>query len=579
MMAKKVLFVSVLTLSFSSVYAATKMIPPAYEALKLIEETQAGLLLKNPQGKVSSPIVKAITPENWFNLSPKDGAEGVRSEELYLEIGTPVKEDFIVAVIDSGVDVNHEDLQGKIWINSDEIANNGIDDDNNGYIDDVFGWNFIGGKDGMATIQEDAQLPNKLRLIKGKPEAQVDADNLEITREVVRIKKIKARLEELGDNLSSQQQAYLEDLQKTISNKLSAAQDTLRKYIVHAQTYKEAETVLKAAGVQTITLESVRAVVSEDAAVLKAKEDMLKLLSSNITEARIKKIIDRSNSEVKYFYNEELNTRAIVGDNYTDLSESNYGNNDVIGPDSFHGTHVSGIIAALRDNTLGMKGVATNVKIMAIRAIPNGDERDKDVANAIRYAVNNGAKIINMSFGKAYSPYKKAVDEAVLYAESKGVLLLHAAGNDSQNNDVIANFPNRYHRLEKREFNNWLEIGASSFEKGPGLPATFSNYGKRSVDLFAPGVNIYSTTPYNTYGLASGTSMATPAAAGVAALTLAFKSSLGAEDLREILIDTSRRYPTLKVKIPGTNVMSSFNSLSTAGSIVDAYEAYKVVTQ
>jgi subtilisin family serine protease len=306
---------------------------------------------------------------------------------------------------------------------------------------------------------------------------------------------------------------------------------------------------------------------------------MLELLSNNMTEARLNRILDSYGDQLQYFYNEDFNPRTIVGDNYTDSSQRVYGNNDVIGPDSSHGTHVAGIIAAIRDNNLGIKGVATDVKIMAIRVVPNGDERDKDVANGIRYAVDNGARIINMSFGKAFSPFKKAVDEAVRYAQSKGVLLVHAAGNSNQNNDIEANFPNRNDKLNNQEFTNWLEIGASSFQKGLTLPANFSNYGKKSVDFFAPGVDILSTVPDNKYDSYSGTSMASPTAAGVASLLLSYESNMDAEAVKSLMIDTSRRYPNLKVNLPGTTSRVLFSALSTYGSVVDAFEASKLLKQ
>ncbi len=214
---------------------------------------------------------------------------------------------------------------------------------------------------------------------------------------------------------------------------------------------------------------------------------------------------------------------------------------------------------------------------MAVRVVPNGDERDKDVANGIRYAVDNGARIINMSFGKSFSPFKKVVDEAVRYAESKGVLLVHAAGNSNQNNDTAPNFPNRNDKANGVEFSNWLEIGASSFEKGLNLPADFSNYGKKSVDFFAPGVDILSTTPDNSYDTYSGTSMAAPTAAGVAALVLSHDTSLDASALKDLMIDTSRRYPKLKVNLPGTETPVLFSSLSRIGTVVDAFEAVKAI--
>lgn len=578
MMSKKALLVLALPISISAAFARTQQIPKAELDLKLIKKNESRFVLKNAKGTiVSAPAFLNQRPENWFNLSPADGAEGVRTEETYRTFGMPQSEDIIVAVIDSGVDVNHEDLQGKIWTNAGEIANDGIDNDGNGYIDDVFGWNFIGGSNGMAKIVEDGSLANGIRLIKGDPAAQVDADTLEITRELVRMKKLKARVEELGESLSAQQEAYLERISNEVNGAVEEAKQVVTTYSARLKQYKTAEIVLRNAGVSTMTIDAVRAVESNDTGVLEAKKVMLTLLSNNMTEARLDRILNAYGDRLQFMYNENFNPRTIVGDNYLDQRERVYGNNDVIGPDSSHGTHVSGIIAAARDNALGIKGVASNVKIMAIRAVPNGDERDKDIANGIRYAVDNGARIINMSFGKAFSPFKPVVDEAMRYAESKGVLLVHAAGNSNQNNDTEPNFPNRFDKARGVELSNWLEIGASSFKKGLTLPADFSNYGKRSVDFFAPGVDILSTIPDNGYDTYSGTSMASPAAAGVATLLLSYDTSMDATALRSLMIDTSRRYPKLKVNLPGTESQVLFSSLSTYGSVVDAFEATKLL--
>jgi cell wall-associated protease len=576
MMSKKALLALALPISISAAYAKVQIIPKAVQDLKAISATKT-LVLKNAKGTRLQKTVLDVTPENWFNLSPADGAEGVRTEETYVTFGQPVSEDIIVAVVDSGVDVNHEDLQGKIWTNAGEIADNGIDDDNNGYIDDVFGWNFIGGTKGQAKIVKDDSLANGYRLIKGDAAGQISADTLEITRELVRMKKLKVQVEDLGETLSTAQADYLASLTQKVGAEVDNAKTIVANYTKRLETYKKAEAVLKAAGVATISLESVRSLESADAAVIKAKSEMLALLSNGIDLARINRILEAYGDQLTYYYNENFNPRTIVGDNYTNTSEKSYGNNDVIGADSSHGTHVSGSIAAVRDNNLGIKGVATNVKIMAIRVVPNGDERDKDVANGIRYAVDNGAKIINMSFGKAFSPYKKVVDEAMKYAASKGVLLVHAAGNSNQNNDTEANFPNRNIKGTSEEVSTWLEIGASSFEKGLNLPADFSNFGKKSVDFFAPGVDILSTTPDNTYDTYSGTSMASPTAAGVAALILSYDSSLDASAVKSLMIDTSRRYPKLQVNLPGTETPVLFSSLSKTGTVVDVLEAVKVL--
>lgn len=574
MISKNAIIALAIPLTFNTAFAMKAVIPEEANILKPLAG-EVALVLKDAKGNFQQTFM-AGAPENWFNLSPADGAEGVRTEEAYLAFGLPRSEDVIVAVIDSGVDVNHEDLQGKIWINKSEIPNNGIDDDKNGYADDVFGWNFIGGRNGMASFVEDSTLLNGIRLIKGDTAAQVDGDNLEVTRELARMKKWKKRVEARGETLSEAQAAYLAKLDKEVSEAVIEARSIVETFTARLETYNRNAAILKAAGLSTITLATVRGFETTDAAVLLAKAEMITLLANNFTEARINRILTAYKSRLEFYYNEDLNTREIVGDNYADQKESNYGNSDVIGPDSSHGTHVAGIIAAVRDNNIGMKGVATNVKIMAIRVVPNGDERDKDVANGIRYAVDNGAKIINMSFGKGYSPFKTIVDQAMKYAESKGVLLMHAAGNDNKDNDLMPSFPNRMTKAGV-ELKNWLEICATSFEKGPGLPADFTNFGKKTVDICAPGVDINSTIPDNGYGVKSGTSMATPAAAGVAALILSHDSSLDAEALRSLMLDTGRRYPKLKVKIPGTETLTLFSNLSTMGSITDVAEALKAL--
>jgi cell wall-associated protease len=576
MMSKKALIAFAIPFSISSAFAMVQVIPKATLDLKAMAETKT-LVLKSAKGTFIQKSFMDVAPENWFNLSPADGSEGVRTEETYVTFSQPESDDIIVAVIDSGVDVNHEDLQGKIWTNAGEIADDGIDNDNNGYIDDVFGWSFIGGAKGMAKIEKDESLANGYRLIKGDPDAQIGADSLEVTRELVRMKKLKVQVEELGEVLSVAQADYLAALTKEVGDAVTNATNVVTSYTKRLETYKKSEAILIAAGIPEITLESVRALESTDGEVLKAKADMLALLSNGIDLARISRVLEAYTDQLKYYYNENFNPRSIVGDNYSNQTEKNYGNNDVIGSDSSHGTHVSGSIAATRDNNFGIKGVATNVKIMAVRVVPNGDERDKDVANGIRYAVDNGAKIINMSFGKSFSPYKRVVDEAVKYAEGKGVLMVHAAGNSNQNNDTAPNFPNRNNKVAGVEFSNWLEIGASSFEKGLSLPADFSNFGKKSVDLFAPGVDILSTTPDNSYDTYSGTSMASPTVAGVAALVLSHDIGLDASALRSLLLDTSRRYPKLKVNLPGTETPVLFSSLSRTGTIVDAFEAVQAL--
>jgi len=294
--------------------------------------------------------------------------------------------------------------------------------------------------------------------------------------------------------------------------------------------------------------------------------------------AEFKQAYDTYRVIVEYGYNENFDSRKIVGDNYNNVYEKGYGNNDVTGPDALHGTHVAGIIAANRKNNLGIAGIADNVKIMSVRTVPNGDERDKDVANAIIYAVDNGASVINMSFGKSFSPQKEAVDKAVKYAEKKGVLLVHAAGNDGEDIDKENNFPTRKY-LDGKEAKNWIEIGASSYGADDDFVASFSNYGKKGVDVFAPGVEIYSTVPDNHYLIEQGTSMAAPMVTGIAAMLMSYFPELSAEEVKDIIKKSTRKFDGLKVVEPGTKKKVELSDLSNTGGLVNAYEAVRMAQE
>jgi subtilisin family serine protease len=212
---------------------------------------------------------------------------------------------------------------------------------------------------------------------------------------------------------------------------------------------------------------------------------------------------------------------------------------------------------------------------MALRTVPSGDERDKDVANAIYYAVDNGASVINMSFGKSYSPDRQIVEKAIRYAEKKDVLIVHAAGNDAENKDVIMNYPTRQFIRGNRETSNMVEVAASSRNLDDQLPAKFTNYGKSTVDLFAPGVAVYSTMPENQYKASSGTSMASPVVAGVAALLRSYFPELTAKDTREVLMQSVVPYEG-EVYLPGTDEKVLFSDLTISGGIVNAYQAVKI---
>jgi subtilisin family serine protease len=507
------------------------------------------------------------TPKDWFLRDPEtDHVQGVSAEKTYATLlKDKPSRTVLVAVIDSGIDIDHEDLKDVIWTNEDEVAGNGIDDDKNGYIDDVHGWNFIGGKNG-----------------------NIDEDSYELTREYVRLKKVYENID--TTKISKKNKADYESWKKIKAAYETASTDATQKYNFYKSFYDNIvfgnDTLKQILGVQKLTPELLDSVSSDDKQITIAKRSVAVIFQKAGPDAdvdavleEIKTAVDYFEVQAKYGYNTAFDPRSIVGDNYSNVYEKNYGNNDVKGPDPTHGTHVAGIIGANRKNNLGIKGIADNVRIMPIRAVPNGDERDKDVANAILYAVDNGAKIINMSFGKAYSPQKEAVDKAVKYAESKGVLLIHAAGNDSENNDVDVNFPNRYFPKGK-EAGNWLEIGASAWGADNAFVAPFSNYGKKTVDLFAPGVEIYSTMPGNAYKNQSGTSMASPATTGVATVLMSYFPELSAVQVKDILKQSTRKFDNLKVVKPGSEEGEEidFSSLSNTGGLVNTYEAVKLAS-
>ena len=502
------------------------------------------------------------TKFNWHNLDLKeDGIRGMSTEKAYRELLKDRKsKTVIVAVIDSGIDIEHEDLKNNIWVNPGEIAGNGIDDDKNGFVDDINGWDFIGAKDGRDINQE--QLESVRILIKlqnyfgENPKKKF-------------IKKNKADYE------------LLQSLKRKIEDEKNEAQQYLPLYQGMLDRVTKAEEVLKKIiGKEDLTKEDVLKIneAEVERSVRAAKQAWLNMLAMGATKADLVDGVNHFKEQLEYNLNTDFNPREIIGDNTSELGFGSYGNNEVMGPDAMHGTHVAGIIAADRTNEKGVKGVADNVKIMVIRCVPNGDERDKDVANAIKYAVDNGAQVINMSFGKAYSPDKKWVDDAAKYAESKGVLLVSAAGNENENVDVDKHFPNRI-MLNGSEIKNWIVVGASNFVEGADLLADFSNFGKKGVDVFSPGVAIYSTVPGSKYEEKQGTSMASPAVTGLSALLKSYFPSLDAAQIKSIILNSVEKISGTEVNIPGGKEKATFSELCNTGGIVNTFNAVKMAIE
>lgn len=517
------------------------------------------------QGTKTKPEI----PDNWHQLDRAEtGYYGISLDKAYESVKGKKSKTVVVAVIDSGVDTTHEDLKAVLWHNPGEIPGNNIDDDKNGYVDDVYGWNFIGGKDGR-NVKEDsyeaARVYYKLKDKYGTIIPDTTTASPQEKAEIITYLKAKNKIEGKEKDSDGMDIVFLKKI-----NAMLHKSDSILKIALAKEVFTGTE-------LNTFS--------STDPDVNKAKSTFLGILKANNT-------LEQSNKEFLDDFDEYIAgadrkdeaknkppreyRKEIVQDDESDINDRFYGNNDVMAGTPFHGTHCSGIIAASRNNGVGVNGIADNVKIMMVRAVPDGDEHDKDIANAIRYAVDNGAQIISMSFGKEFSPEKNWVDEAVRYAESKNVLLVHAAGNDAKNVDSTDNFPNPTFIDGTGKAQTYITVGASGDPSNGGITANFSNYGKNEVDVFAPGVKIYSTVPgQHNYGKASGTSMACPVVAGTAAFVLSYYPKLSAKQLKYV-IEKSATPLTEKVKNPGTDEMVSLSDISKSGGLLNAYEAIKL---
>ena len=504
--------------------------------LALSANAQTAVNAVAKKGKLTEEQLK-----RWSHLDlAKDSIPGMSVDKAYAEIlknkkGIPV----IVGIVDSGVDVEHEDLKSVVWINKKEIAGNKIDDDKNGYIDDIHGWNFLG----------------------------------DITKENLEYERILAN-KNLVDEATYQQAKAISDGKVN-----EAKQATGQLELMISGVAKADAAIVKQVGKPVYTLDDLNKINSQDAEILQSKAIMEQMLGYGLPVADLKKEIQKEYDSFLAILNnqtQKTDYRKVLGDNPDDIKDTKYGNANVMGPDKkeiLHGTHVAGIVAQIRNNNLGGDGVANLVQILTVRAVPDGDEYDKDIALGIRYAVDNGAKVINGSFGKAFSPHKQWVYDAIKYAEKKDVLIVHAAGNDTKDIDVENNFPNDSDDKKTEFASNVITVGALNFEYGTNLVADFSNIGKINVDVFAPGVKIYATTPNNEYQYLQGTSMAAPNVAGVAALIRSYYPKLSATEVKQILMDSGTPITT-DIHLGGNpGDVRPFASLSQSGKIVNAYNA------
>ena len=504
--------------------------------------------------------------ENWSSYDlVSDTIPGMSVNKAYAEIIKNNKPStVIVGVVDSGVDIEHEDLRNTIWKNPREIAGNGKDDDKNGYIDDVYGWNFLG--DAVKENMEYTRIVKRLKpKYEGKTESSVSAGDREEFR------TYQAAKEEYDKEFSETQQNLAQ--YKELKTQFSAAHSAISQALGKEDYTKE-----ELADYTPTTQQ-----MQQYKAMLQQVQNQVE---ENIPEAlkQIDEGIEYYQNRLDTHFNLNLNGREKTGDDPYDITDTNYGNNEVMGPDPKkenikHGTHVAGIIAATRNNGKGIDGVANNVKIMSIRAVPDGDEYDKDIALGIRYAVDNGAKVINTSFGKYFSPNPEWVKDAIKYAAEKDVLIVNAAGNESLDLDTKRVYPNDQDPNQTQEISdNFLTVGSLNYEYGSGLVSDFSNYGKTNVDVFAPGSKIWSTTPNNTYEFLQGTSMAAPAVSGIAAIIRGYYPKLSAAQVKRIIMDSGISTKASVLVGEGSSTRK-FKELSTSGNMANLYNALILADQ
>ena len=504
-------------------------------------------------------------PKNWHTLDLKtDGYFGVSLNQAYQLVKGKKSKTVVAATIDSGVDTAQNDLKGILWVNTKEIPGNGIDDDKNGYIDDIHGWNFLGGPGGKCDYTETTEEVREYNRLKPKY-GNLTAAPANDAKGYAYWQKVKTTHDETVSKSETELKQY-----SPMLNALMVTSGYIKRQLKldASATFKKAD-VEKLTGAANDTLAQSKGIwlsIFEQAGGEGDNGKIIKELSDYMAKL---------NNDV----NPDLTSRqTIVGDNPDVRDGKPYGSNLIKFPDASHGTGVSGLLGAARGNGYGIDGIADNVRIIGIKAVPNGDEYDKDIANAIRYAVDNGAKVVNMSFGKKLSPHKAWVDEAFKYAAAKDVLLVQASGNDNQDVDVKPQFPNdTFEDGSVTDMPNVICVGASGAKKDETLAASFSNYGKKNVDVFAPGAKVTSIDMDAEFNTADGTSFASPIVAGIAALVLEYYPALSAKQLKQVIIQSATPLTGTMVLKPGSQTEKvDFVTLSKSGGIANAYRALQI---
>jgi subtilisin family serine protease len=498
--------------------------------------------------------------KNWQNKDIiKDSIPGISLDRAYQELlKNKIGKQVIVAVIDAQMDIHHEDLKQAIWVNKDEIPNNGIDDDKNGYVDDVNGWNFIGNTKGESVYESHFEFIRVIKKFKDIFENKsFDSVNNQLKTEYILYKKAKKRVQK-----EYKRMAYIKSAMDYSINWLDSIKNILKPYFPD-----EKYTIKKLKSYQTKDKKLKSAI---NRMIIAIRRDW----SIKFFKKRIKDL-DRYND---FYLNLNYNDRDLVGDDVNDVKDVKYGYHNVLVNPKFkvyHATYMAGVIGAIRNNNIGLDVFSNQIKIMPLVVSSNGDENDKDIALAIRYAVDNGAKVINMSFIKDFSMHQKWVQDALIYAEKHQVLCVHGSGNDHLDNDTFTNYPVDYDNFGFEIVDNFIEVGSNAYHANKWLISSFSNYGIKNVDIFAPGQNIYTTNINDGYTYDDGTSMAVPMVTGIAALIWSYYPNLKAKQVKEIILASGVSYD-LDVEITGEDgkkKLVPFNSLSKSGKIVNAYNA------
>ena len=505
-------------------------------------------------------------PKNWYQLDLKtDGYFGISLNQAYRFLNGKKSQTVVVGIIDSGIDTLQNDLKTVLWTNTKEIKGNGKDDDHNGYIDDIHGWNFLGGAGGKSDFSETAEEVREYHKLSPKY-ANATAETTGNKKEYAYWLQVKAQYD---------------------STTIKAHNDIARltpivKALVETSGIIKKELKLDAG--QFFTKADIENLRAKDNTLEQVKKLWLIIFYGEVSASTNVKVINDLNEYMTRVNNEispDLEARKrIVGDDPDILKGKAYGNNMLKYLDCSHGTDVAGIIGAARNNGYGIDGIADNVKLMPLKASPIGDEYDKDIANAIYYAVNNGAKVINMSFGKKISPHKEWVDEAFKYAAKHDVLLVIASGNENEDMDIKPDYPNDiFENGSVTDEKNVINVGASGIKQDENLVAPFSNYGKKNVDVFAPGIKITSVDMDAEFVTNDGTSFSAPIVSGIAALILEYYPELSAAQVKQAIMESASPLNTTLVLKPGTSQKVDFATLSKSGGIVNANLALQIASK